>query len=242
MKIDYRPWLIVFLVIVSILFLYTAYDKQTKTLKLENLIKVLSFQDITYSLRELNKVAALAALGLLALVFIVGPLSKFWPVVFAKYLAYRKTVGVISFVIILLHTAYSLFIYYKLDPGSIFAQATLLPVIFGFIAFFIFLIMTITSTKSAVQKLGYKKWKTIQTCGYIGLLLVILHFFYIESKPTAGFDVRPYGLVIFYFAIAALLLRLGIIFVKTPERKLYEEHFGENEEGRKNSKKISGKK
>ena len=86
--------------------------------------------------------------------------------------------------------------------------------------------MSATSNKTMMQKLGYKTWKAIQTFGYFGLLFVVIHFFLIESKPVAGLDVRPYGLVFFYLAIAALILRIIVIFVNNEPRKAFEHHFG----------------
>ncbi len=88
--------------------------------------------------------------------------------------------------------------------------------------------MSITSTKTAVAKLGYKNWKTLQTCGYAALFFTLLHFLILESKPDVGFDVRPYGSLFFYIGIVALVLRLAVIFLQVPERKAYEEHMGES--------------
>jgi DMSO/TMAO reductase YedYZ heme-binding membrane subunit len=87
--------------------------------------------------------------------------------------------------------------------------------------------MTITSTKEAVARMGYKKWKTLQTFGYAGLFFAILHFFIFESKPGIGLDVRPFGLLFFYLGIAALLLKLLSVLLSAPERESFGEHFGE---------------
>ena len=77
----FKTWLksfgFVLLVMISLLLLYTAYDKQTKTLQFEKVITVLSFSDTKLSLNELNKITALGAIGIIAIVFMLGPLSKF---------------------------------------------------------------------------------------------------------------------------------------------------------------------
>ena len=227
MRFDFKPYLFVLFVVASLLLFYTAYDKQTKTLQFEKLVKLFSFQDAQYSFRELNKVAALAAIGLISIVFIFGPLSRLWPNVFARYLVYRKPVGLTGFGLALVHAIYSAWEFYGFDMTKMFSSPSFLALVSGIIALFIFFLMTITSTQNALRYIGYKKWKALQTCGYIALLFAIAHFFIIESKPATGFDVRPYGLLFFYLAIAALILRLLIILVKAPERKRYEEHFGD---------------
>lgn len=222
----FTPILIVLLVFLSLLALYTAYDKQTKTLIPEKLTKVLLFTDVSFSLRELNKVVALEAIGLIAVVFLLGPLSKFWPRVFNQFLCLRKPLGLTGFGLAVLHTIYSFVVLYQFDLNKLLQSPKIGGLAAGAIALAIFFFMSLTSTKQAVERLGYRRWKTIQTFGYIGLLAALLHFFLLETKNWA-LDVRPFGLVFFYLTAVALLLRLGIIFVKVPERKSYEEHIGQ---------------
>ncbi|MBI5047067.1 ferric reductase-like transmembrane domain-containing protein [Candidatus Micrarchaeota archaeon] len=217
----------VFLVLLSLLVLYTAYDKQTKTLNEQKAIDVLMFVDSVKSLSELNKIAALASIGLIAVVFLVGPLSKFFPKLFGKYLVYRKPVGLSGLALGLIHGIYSAAVFYNFSLDNVISAGKELPIAASIIGLGIFIIMGITSTKKAVEYFGYKNWKTIQTCGYIGLLLIILHFFLLESKPVIGLDVRPYGLVFFYLAIIAIIMRLVLIIVETKDRKKYEQHFGQ---------------
>ncbi|MEM2137599.1 MAG: ferric reductase-like transmembrane domain-containing protein [Candidatus Anstonellaceae archaeon] len=224
------PYLFVVFVVISLLFLYTAYDKKAKQLDIGRLVKVLVFDDTGNSLREFNKVAALAAIGLIAVAFILGPLSRLFPGIFAKYLYFRKPVGVIGFVFALAHSVYSLVEFYKLDINlMLYNNPKLVALVSGAVALAIFAAMTLTSTASAVKKMGYAKWKALQTTGYAGLLLTVVHFFVIETKPDVGFDVRPYGVLFFYLAIAALLLRLLMIFWGHKPREAYHEHFGEKE-------------
>ncbi|MEK6982645.1 MAG: ferric reductase-like transmembrane domain-containing protein [Candidatus Micrarchaeota archaeon] len=227
----FKTWLksfgFVLLVMISLLLLYTAYDKQTKTLQFEKVITVLSFSDTKLSLNELNKITALGAIGIIAIVFMLGPLSKFFPKIFAHYLIYRKPVGLIGFAFALIHSVYSAYVFYSFNLDKIISGGRIIPFTAGLLSLFIFFLMAVTSTESAVKKLGYKNWKVLQTFGYIGLLFAVVHFFVIETKPVIGFDVRPYGVAFFVIAVVALLLRLFLVFVQVKERKAYHEHFGQ---------------
>lgn len=219
------------LVLASLLLLYTAYDKKTGQLDFGKLVRIVAFEDAALSLRELNKVIALAAIGILAACFLLGPLSRIWPKIFCSYLGQRKAIGLAGFALALIHSAYSFAEYYKLDLGVVFSSEQKTHAFAaGAIALSIFFLMAITSTAKAVQKMGYAKWKALQTTGYLGLALSIAHFFIIETKPDIGFDVRPYGMAFFYAAMLALLLRLAIIFVKHEPKTKFEHHVGEEEE------------
>lgn len=222
------PYILVLAVFISLLLLYTAYDKVTKTLVPEKLVKVVTFQDIAYSLREFNKVFALAAIGLISAVFLLGPLTKLWPKVFARFLYLRKPVGLVGFGIAAIHSVYSFIVIYEMSIGKMFIDnPKYIGAVTAVLSLFIFFLMSITSTKEAVAKMGYRRWKALQTFGYAGLLLALAHFFILETKPDIGLDVRPFGLLFFWLPIAALALRTIIIFIKVPERKSYEEHIGE---------------
>lgn len=221
------PYLVVIIVFTLLLLFYTAYDKSTKTLMFEKLVKVLSFQDITFSLKELNKVIALESIGLIAMVFLLGPLSRVWPI-FGRFLYLRKPVGLMGFGLAVIHGVYSSIEFYQLDVGKIFFEnPKVIGIIAGFIALVIFFLMSITSSKEMEQRMGYKKWKALQTFGYVGLFFALIHFFVLETKPEIGLDVRPFGLLFFYIPIIAILARLLVIFITTPEKKSYEEHVGE---------------
>ncbi len=231
---DFWPALFCLVVVLSILLFYTAYDKNTKSISPEKLAGVLSFRDIGSSLRELNKIAALAGIGLIAAAFIIGPLSRMFPEKLAHYLAWRKFVGIAGFDLAALHSVYSLIEFYKLDIGKmLFSNPKLLGFVSAAIAILIFLTMTLTSNGEAVRRLGYRKWKALQTFGYVGLLLAVVHFVLFETRPGTGFDVRPYALVFLFIPLVALLVRAGMLLVKVPERESFEEHIGETAEPEK---------
>ncbi len=212
-------------VIVSILLLYTPYDKQNHTLSAEKLFNVLTFSDMQNSLHELNKVAALAGIGLIAIAFIIGPLSRMFPAQFAKHLPWRKFVGIAGLAIVAVHSAYSAIEFYRLDIDMmLYSNPKALGFVSAAIALLIFLAMRLTSNGAAVERLGYKRWKSLQTFGYVGLFFAIAHFIIVETSPQTGFDVRPYALLFLFVALVALFVRIGMSLIKVPGRESFEEH------------------
>ncbi|MEM4295413.1 MAG: ferric reductase-like transmembrane domain-containing protein [Candidatus Anstonellales archaeon] len=213
-------------VILAFFIFYSGYSKEKKALDFSLLYKIISFEDYTFSIKEINKLSALAGLTLLAMAFLPGPLSKLWPQIFSKYLVLRKPIGIIGFLLILLHSYLSFVYYYKSDfYGALFNNPKVSAFIAALIAFIIFTAMALTSTKEAVNKMGYEKWKLLQRTGYIALALSLIHFIIIETKPDIGFDVRPFAYIALIIALLTLLLRIYVHIRKAPERKSYEEHF-----------------
>ena len=151
-----------------------------------------------------------------------------FPKQFGKHLAQRKPLGLIGFVIIIWHSVYS---FVELFGWSIAKMLYENPKAAGMysavIALLIFIAMAVTSNKVSVKNMGYVKWKALQTFGYVGLLLAVMHFIILETKPNIGLDVRPYGLLFLLIPLVALIVRFGMIFIKVPKRKKFEEHFGE---------------
>ena len=227
-KHNFNALVFVAVVFVSLLLFYTAYDKESKTLVWQKLFGVLLFSDFSKSLSEFNKIFALSAIGLISFSLIAGPLSKMFPKHFAHYLPMRKFVGLSGFAFALAHSIYSLVIIYKLDFGKMFFSNTnILGIVSAIIAVVIFLLMSITSTRTAVQKMGYHNWKLLQTTGYAALFFSILHFVLLETKPGKGLDVRPFGLLFLALEIIALAIRAGTAIIRTKPRTGFEEHVGE---------------
>lgn len=226
MKPVSKALLISFAVVVAFLLLYNSYDKKTGSLSAELLIKIVSVKDLQFTLRELNKIAALAGITLLSLAFLPGPLTKLFPKnrMFGGMLLLRKPLGIAGVVLILLHSIYSGIAFYELSWEKVAERGREIAIGSGVLSLLIFVVIALFSTKKAVKKLGYEKWKALQRIGYVALLLGLIHFIVIETK-AAGFEVRPFG----YFALAAativLLLKAIAMLYRTAERKRYEEHF-----------------
>lgn len=220
--------LVTALVFVTLLLFYTAYDKQAKTIVPEKLVKVVSFSDAANSMKEMNKVGGLAAIGLIAISLLIGPLSRMFPKWFASWLMHRKFIGIAGFASAVFHSVYSLLVIYGADVSKmILENPKWAGILSAMTALLIFIVMAITSNQNSVKKMGYKIWKAVQTFGYVGLALAALHFIILETKPGIGLDVRPYGLLFLVIPLVALVVRAGIIFIRAPERSKFEHHIGE---------------
>ncbi len=120
--LKYLPYLVVLCIFISLLLFHVAYDESTKTLSLGKLIAVLSFKDSSASLDELNVVFALEAVGLISIVFLLGPLSKLKPTIFGKFLYLRKPLGLIGVTMALIHAIYSTISVYHLNINELIYQ------------------------------------------------------------------------------------------------------------------------
>lgn len=164
----------------------------------------------------MNKIAGLLALLLLGTTFLIGPLSFFFPKIFTPVKIYRKYLGISGFVVALIHAALSLFSYFKMDVAFMLFDGKnehLLGVWLGILALFIFLTMTLTSTKKAIETIGASMWKKLQTGGYLALVLVMAHFIFMETNKGLFIIRRPLGRAIFVFGFLVLAARLLVFFL-----------------------------
>ena len=123
---------------------------------------------------------ALNQLGLLALIFLVCCLActpvkivfgVVWPI------RIRKTLGLLAFSTACLH----FFTYAVVDQGlrlrTIVTDVTKRPFIaVGFIALVLLIPLASTSTKEAVVRLGFKRWKRLHRLVYAVAVLAVIHF------------------------------------------------------------------
>ncbi|OGH68242.1 MAG: hypothetical protein A3C15_03505 [Candidatus Magasanikbacteria bacterium RIFCSPHIGHO2_02_FULL_50_9b] len=171
-----------------------------------------------------NKIAALVGLALAAITFLLGPLARFWPNLFAKYISHRKYLGLFAFAFIVVHVALSIVFYYDLSLDKMLYEN---PKVLGFyaasVAFIIFFVMSVTSTQKACGMLGYRTWKMVQMCGYIALVLSLAHFYILETKGEKGFSVRPLGYAVFALGLLALAAKV-IAVLRHRAKTAYEQH------------------
>lgn len=177
------------------------------------------------SMSMANKISALAALALIGIALLLGPLSKLWPNIFQRYKQHRRWLGITGAILALIHIFITLAAYYKLDIFRILTPSGqyMWGVYAGLAAIIIFCMMALISNKEAVKRMGYHKWKMLQMLGYLAIVLVIVHFLILETKEGV-FKVRPLGYALFIFGILVVLARIAIHFLGLPPRKKYEEH------------------
>ena len=180
------------------------------------LFQFYNFGQITPS--EMIKTTGLWAISLLSLTLMVGPLSGILPPV-EKLKVYRKAWGILSFAAALVHVGLVFVFYYKFNPARFvdFANPKYGGVLSGLLAIGILLLVTLTSNKKALAALNPKTWKIVQTTSYLALGLAILHFFIVEQVNGVLVIKRQLGWVVWWLAIAAIVLRVAVLF--WPPRK-----------------------
>lgn len=129
-----------------------------------------------------NPVATgLNQVGLLALIFLVGSLCCTplkivfgwnWP------LRIRKTLGLCGFFSALLHFSVYLVLDQNLALKAVLSDVLKRPfILVGFVALLLLVPLALTSTRRALQKLGFVRWQRLHRLAYVIGVLGALHFY-----------------------------------------------------------------
>lgn len=192
-----------------------------------NIVRNVSFEHLPLYIT--NKAIALTATILIGLSFLIGPLTHFFPKVFSNSLSIRKNLGLTGFGVAAIHAFMSLLLFNKINYPKFFLQNEKLnfigeiTMLFGILAFFIFLIMSIIAIPSIEEKLTPQQWRTMQRLGYIAYGFVLLHVSIMGWKGWFQADSWQYGLasitlVASLFIILILVLRFLVIII--PQKKI----------------------
>ncbi|MEK6982724.1 MAG: FAD-dependent oxidoreductase [Candidatus Micrarchaeota archaeon] len=160
--------------------------------------------------------AAYVAAELIGLALIVGPLAILVPKI--NYITHRRTLGVWGFTFAIVHMlAVSIFL--QIGPSAIFANLNPLEnaILFGSMAFAIYLPLYLTSTDWATAKLGAKNWKRLHRLVYLAYLFSVLHFVRINSNLTWNLSKMlavGIGVLVFALELAAFAK-----FMTDPKRR-----------------------
>lgn len=100
----------------------------------------------------------------------------------------RRYLGVLTFVILVFH----LVLYLALEgfePQAFTQLYTKTYLILGTLAWFIFLILALTSNDFSMRRLGGRRWKKLHRMVYIAMALVSVHVMLIEKADLVKFGV-----------------------------------------------------
>ena len=191
-----------------------------------NIIKGVSFNQMPLYIS--NKAIAVTAVVLIGISYLLGPLAHISPKKFVPKLYLRKYFGLCGFGLAALHSFISLLIFSPSYYPKFFNEANKLTLegelsmAFGIIAFFIFLIESITSLPSVEQKMNEKDWKLVQRTGYLALVLIMMHVLLMGIgtwlKPETWHYMLPMSLISFIIIAYVLLMRLIVIIL--PQGKI----------------------
>ena len=126
-------------------------------------------------IREITLRTGKTAIILLMLTLAVTPAHIWFG--WKQIIPLRRLLGLYTFLYVALHLTIFLWLDYLLDPQLIIeALFSKWYALVGLAAFLILLPLALTSTRSAMRKLG-KKWKSLHKWVYLAGVLAVLHYF-----------------------------------------------------------------
>jgi DMSO/TMAO reductase YedYZ heme-binding membrane subunit len=175
-----------------------------------------------YDLFIANKAIASTAVVLIGVAFLIGPLAKFWSKKWAPRLYLRKYMGVVGFMMAVLHAVFSLMMlnmaYYPRlfeDTGRL-TQAGEVSMVLGTLALLVFIVPAVTSLTLVEHSMKRTEWKRLQRTGYIAYALVFFHIFVIKWQgwiaPSNWLNgLPPASLIAAAFIVFVLSMRAAAL-------------------------------
>ena len=153
-------------------------------------------------IEEITHVTGEWGLRLVLLSLAITPARRFFG--WRQIAPLRRTLGLAGFTYACLHLSTWALLDLGLDASAIFEDLTERPYIMvGMAAFSLLLALAITSTKSAIKRLG-QRWVTLHRAVYAAAILAVIHHFW-QIKA----DYRP---AIVHGMILALLLGARLVW------------------------------
>lgn len=171
-----------------------------------------------FSLNIANRAVADVAILLLAIILLLGPITR-WYNVFDRYLQYRKELGITAAVLVVLHFIISFFL---LTAGSArvrFVTTGAKGFAFGVIATLALIGLTAISSTTLMRAIGSKQWWGLQRWGVrIAYIASLLHVWFVavprwrtwyaKGDPRVAYDQWPsLGILVGWLLLAVLILR-----------------------------------
>lgn len=155
---------------------------------------------------------ALSGATLVSAALIIGPLAKLTKY---NFIVHRRTLGVWGFTFIIMHMLMVLSYIYNFNLSNALSPLDpfVNPPIFGAIAFLIFLPVYLTSTDWAVDRLGFKKWKSVHRLVYFAYIFAVLHYTLVSPRWFSN----PANFLLLALTVVALVVQV-IAFLKTIKR------------------------
>ncbi len=216
--LTHRPKIITTLAILIVVFAYAIIRY--------NVIKGTAWEQLPLFIS--NKAISFSAVVFIALSYMLGSLARFWPKTFVPALDLRKFFGLLGFGLAALHGLISLLIFTPAHYPKFFSISGKLNLIgelsmlFGVLAFFVFVVVALTSFPSVAKSMDPGRWLAVQRLGYLGLILIFFHVL------TMGFEgwLKPAGwpggllpISLVAAIVIALVLLLKITAIVFPKKK-----------------------
>jgi DMSO/TMAO reductase YedYZ heme-binding membrane subunit len=149
---------------------------------------------------------------------LLGSLAKFWNY-FDKFLHYRKQLGIVGFIYILIHGFIGTIIYVLPNPAILWTNYWAIAL--GMSGLYILFICYAISEIVVIQKLGPKNWRRlIRYLSYTAFILGTIHI-YLAKLPVwqnyinSEIVFPPLSLIVFSFGLVVLLFRFYVFIYDT---------------------------
>jgi len=161
-----------------------------------------------------NKVIALAAIAMLSLTFLIGPIVRYFDLL-DNWLNYRKEIGIVGGLLALLHVIVSYSFLPLKFPQSEFDMLSW-EFSAGIVGTLLLILLFIISFKKAIDCLGGKCWWFLQRRGLrLVILFVLVHVYvmkgsgWIKWVTQGGSNPMPgLGILVMVFVIWVVVVRL----------------------------------
>ncbi|MCR4305605.1 MAG: ferric reductase-like transmembrane domain-containing protein, partial [Candidatus Daviesbacteria bacterium] len=195
-------------------FLHRLFDIGVPVVLFWAFFQFYNFGKITPS--EMIKTSGLLSISLLAITLLVGPVCKLFPGL-DLLKAHRKFWGITSFLIALTHIALVFIFFYKFNLLRFvdYSHPKYPGILAGLAAITILFLVTLTSSKKALNILSPGAWKAVQITSYLALGLAVGHFYLMEQVEGVFVIKRLLGRITFGLSAAVIPVRLLIVFWPT---------------------------
>jgi DMSO/TMAO reductase YedYZ heme-binding membrane subunit len=155
---------------------------------------------------------------LIGLSLLLGPLGKFWNY-FDKFLTYRKQLGIIGFLYVLIHGVVGTIIYVLPNPDILINNYW--GVALGVISLYLLFICYAISEIIVIKILGPKKWRRLlRYISYTAFILGTMHIYLTKVTVWQNYvnsDILfpPLSLILFSFGIFVLGFRFYVFIYDT---------------------------
>ncbi len=175
-----------------------------------------------FSLLTTEKCTAIASVYCLGLSLALGPLSRFFGS-FGRLLPYRRTLGLTAAFMTIPHVLLATF-YLNYKFPETYSEKYFLSwfvshwftIVMGLLTFLLFMVIAGYSFPSGLQKLGDRKWRILQKCSYLVMVLIVLHLLSMGKIPKnwiAWLETRDWPLPPGSFATMALCVPVLLLKV-----------------------------
>lgn len=162
-----------------------------------------------------NKAVADTGILLMGFSMVLSSICYFWNFL-DKTIVYRKYLGLVGFAFAFAHVLLSWSAFLRLFNMQTWQTNSIWAPLSGGIALVIFTVMAAISNTWMAKAIGGKVWKTILRTGYIGVLFVALHVFFLKSERwitwmQKGFQEPPSAsFIVSLFMLWVLGMRIAL--------------------------------